>query len=289
MAEGEAKRKFDASKIKKSIQQALSGKGGIGVDERGELVYPTRAEAAAAKAELEKPGGLVKNRARLGIRGLDALIPDGVPANSVILVAGATGTGKTLLGLQFLVAGALRGEPGLFISFEEDLESIRKSGRSFGWDIDRLEAEKKLLLAYKDPSELKEFSKTLAGELHYSMVDMGVKRVVIDSLTYFAMTIPNDFQVRQEVAALAKRLRSVGCMTMMTAELPEQPEPGHLYVENFVADGVVFLYNLLVRDSRRRAVEVLKMRNSRHDSALHPLAVTENGIEIYPEEQVFKE
>ncbi len=59
-------------------------------------------------------------------------------------------------------------------------------------------------------------------------------------------------------------------------------------MEEFVVDGVVNLHNFLIKDQRVRAVEILKMRKTRHDTGLHPFTISENGIRIYPEEQVFR-
>ncbi|MBU4246360.1 MAG: AAA family ATPase, partial [Nanoarchaeota archaeon] len=70
-----------------------------------------------------------------GISGLDVLLEGGIPKNHTILLAGTSGSGKSIFSMQFLLAGAQKGEPGLYITFEEDEASVLKVFGEFSWDL----------------------------------------------------------------------------------------------------------------------------------------------------------
>lgn len=246
-------------------------------------------ESPAEKTALSETK--TEGRLKTGIPGFDALIPEGMPNGSTILVTGGCGSGKTIFCLQFLVDGAMQyGEPGVYISFEEDPEGIRETGKEFGWAIEGLEARKLLAVIFKDPYEIKDFSKSLGGEIYYMLKENKVKRVVIDSITYLNASLHNIQDVRKTMASLIKHLRRMGCTTLLISEVSESElEAGRYGVEEFVVDGVVNLHNFLLRNVRQRAIEILKMRHVEHDTFLHPFKITRHGIEVYPHDRVFRE
>ncbi|OIO25441.1 hypothetical protein AUJ14_04210 [Candidatus Micrarchaeota archaeon CG1_02_55_22] len=279
--------KADLSEIKRRIQAAL--KGGANLDERGELTYSAPGAPASGSAPVPVKDDLA--RLKTGIPGLDDLITGGIPNGSVVLLSGGPGCGKTILATQFLYNGAVKfDEPGLYISFEEEPESIIKAASLFGWDLAKLDTQNKLRIVFKDPYEIKDFAKSLAGELYYMIQELGAKRIVFDSITYYGLTVDNQFQLRKNIADLAKRLRKMGVTTLLISETPEsQTEGARASVEQFVADGVIQLHNFLINETRQRAIEIVKLRKTNHDTFLHPYKITSKGIEVYPREQVFKD
>ncbi len=226
-----------------------------------------------------------------GVPGLDELIPGGIPKGSVILVVGGPGSGKSIFSLQFLLNGALNyGEPGAYISMEESEESIRRTGEMFGWNVSELEKKGLFHVVWRDPYEVKSFAKVMGGQLYYLIKDAGIKRIAFDSITYFTLTEENRFKLRKEIAELSTRLKAVGVTSLFISEVPQaEMRKGRYGMEEFVADGIILLNNFLVRDTHVRAVEVLKMRHTHHDTLLHPFAITKKGLEIYPHELVFKD
>ncbi|MGC9114146.1 MAG: ATPase domain-containing protein [Candidatus Micrarchaeia archaeon] len=273
-----ARKGIDFDRIRFAVGTALS--------EKGETIFlpGSRERAAAEKARLSL------DLAKTGIPGLDVVLGGGVPRGSTVLVSGGVGAGKSILCLQALVKGALKyGEPGLYVTFEESPESIRETALSFGWPVDELEKKKLLRIAFKDPYEIKDFSKTLSGEIYYTLKDMRVKRVAIDSITYLGSSIESSHEVRKTVATLDRRLKENDVTSFLVSEVPAgSPGVGRYGVEEFVVDGVVMLHNFLVRDVRMRAVEVLKLKHAQHDTLLRPFKITAEGIEVFAEEQVFK-
>jgi KaiC/GvpD/RAD55 family RecA-like ATPase len=226
-----------------------------------------------------------------GVPGLDELIPGGIPKGSVILVVGGPGSGKSIFSLQFLLNGALKyGEPGAYISMEESEESIKRTGEMFGWDVDDLEKKGLFHVVWRDPYDVKSFAKVMGGQLYYLIKDAGIKRIAFDSITYFTLTEENRFKLRKEIAELSTRLKAVGVTSLFISEVPQaEMRKGRYGMEEFVADGIILLNNFMVRDTHVRAVEVLKMRHTHHDTLLHPFAITKKGLEIYPHELVFKD
>ena len=86
-----------------------------------------------------------------GISSLDIIAKGGLPKNRTTLISGTAGSGKTVFAVQFLAAGIERGEPGVFVTFEESAADVRENMRSFGWDLSAWEAEGKLAFVDASP------------------------------------------------------------------------------------------------------------------------------------------
>lgn len=133
------------------------------------------------------------DRIDTGIPGLDLLIAGGMPKGFNVLVVGHPGTGKTIFGLQYLYNGALKGENGLFVILDADAESVRSQGDNFGWDIRKLETEKKLhILAVPLNRQLR---LNLFKLIEDRVKQYDIKRIVFDSLSSFMFNI-NQFKIR---------------------------------------------------------------------------------------------
>jgi KaiC/GvpD/RAD55 family RecA-like ATPase len=126
-------------------------------------------------------------RVKTGINGLDEMLQGGLPENHIVLVMGSFGTGKTTFGLQFLLEGLKAGEPCIFISLEEDRESITKNAAAFGWDLTEALDKKKLGLFKLEPSDAKTTITRIKSELPKFVKSFGAKRVVVDSVSLLNM------------------------------------------------------------------------------------------------------
>lgn len=231
-------------------------------------------------------------RIKTGISGFDELLDAGIPRKSILQLVGGPGSGKTTFALEFLVRGATKfKEPGVYISFEESDESLRETGTLFGWDIKGLEEKGMLEIMSRNAYEVKSFATTMQGSLRNLIQDRGVKRVVFDSITCFASSLDESGpKLRREIADLNRRLRASGVTTMFISELSEGNSSSSNYaVEEFLVDGVIYLHNLFVRDTRQRAIEVLKLRKTNHDTFVRPFKITPDGIKVFPKELVFRE
>src|SRR5215469_13914778 len=144
-----------------------------------------------------------------GIQGLDEITEGGLPKGRPTLVCGSAGSGKSMLGVEFLVRGATQfGEPGVLMTFEETPDDIIKNARSLGFDIDQLVAKKKLFLDHVrvERNEIQETGEyDLEGifvRLNYAIEELGAKRVVLDTIESLFAGLSNISILRSELRRL---------------------------------------------------------------------------------------
>jgi len=239
-----------------------------------------------------------------GIEGLDQLIGGGFPEGWGILLTGPTGTGKTTIAIQYLYNGYKEyDEPGVFISLEEDAHDIVRVMKSFGWDLETPQQSKKLVMINAIPKRAPDksqyliktplFSRTFSFDsicdlLEEQIKEINAKRVVIDGLSGLTLRYQNEFEIRQGLLDITNVLRSLGCTALYTSEIPEgRPGISRFGIEEFITHGVIILYYVREGGKRIRALEIRKMRGSKHDQALLPYEITEKGIVVFPEEVAF--
>ena len=224
-------------------------------------------------------------REPLGIPQLDRLLQGGLPEGNSMLVEGAPGTGKTILGMQFLYAGITQQDlPGLMVTFEEHPRRLYRDARALGWDFEALEGERKLLIVFTSPDA---FLRELAADQYSQMIrDYGFGRVVVDSLTKFESYPDMAETARVRFERIVNSLRLDDLSVMMTRETESREAPFRVTPEEYLADTVIQLeYRRLgdARDGRRtRLLEVLKNRGSGHSSSPHPFEIAEGGLHLQP-------
>src|SRR4029077_14993903 len=124
-------------------------------------------------------------RVRTGAAGLDEMLGGGLPPWSATVVQGGTGTGKTMLGLQFLLEGARNGEPGIHFTLEETANQLRGIARGFGWDLRPFEERGLITFKYVSPVELS--TDRFLDQARQDVDTLRARRVVLDSLTSMAL------------------------------------------------------------------------------------------------------
>lgn len=224
------------------------------------------------------------------IEGFDDISHGGLPEGRSTLVSGTSGTGKTLLAVQFLYNGIIHfDDPGVFVTFEESPTDIIKNAYSFGWDLQRLINEGKLFIldASPDPEGqdiVGNFDlSALIERLQYAIRKYKAKRVSIDSVTAVFQQYDAASVVRREIFRLVARLKQVGVTTIMTTEREAEYGPiARFGVEEFVSDNVVIVRNVLEGERRRRTIEILKLRGTTHMKGEYPFTITNDGINIFP-------
>jgi circadian clock protein KaiC len=182
-----------------------------------------------------------------GIVGLDEITNGGLPKGRPTLVCGGAGSGKTLLGMEFLVRGATQfNEPGVFMSFEESAEELTKNVASLGFDLNRLTASKRLLLDHVrvERSEIEETGEyDLDGlfiRLGHAINSIKAKRVVLDTIESLFAGLPNPSILRAELRRLFRWLKDKGMTAIITGERGENTLTRH-GLEEYVSDCVIFL------------------------------------------------
>jgi circadian clock protein KaiC len=249
-------------------------------------------------------------RTKTGVKGLDEILNGGIPKNSVVLVSGAAGSGKTIFGLQFLVNGAVEfGERGLFVTFEESKNDISSQAAQFGWDLEKLEKEGKLRIMTFVPS--KHHLSYINSEIDSAIEEFKPQRLVYDSISTIGVYaeviadvetlmnlglkkeditihLPPETVTRRAVMDIMGKLKSSGITSLVISELPKQSSYlSRDTISEFIADGIIVLHCLEKKEKKIRAVEVLKMRRTEHLMDLVPMVMTERGIEVLVGEKVY--
>jgi circadian clock protein KaiC len=225
-----------------------------------------------------------------GIQGLDELTGGGLPKGRPTLVCGGPGCGKTLLGVQFLVYGAVQfGEPGVFIAFEETAADLTLNVSSLGFDLDDLVARRLLALDFVrvSRSELEQSGEyDLEGlfiRLGHAIDRIGAKRVVLDTIESLFSGLPNQGILRAELRRLFFWLKEKGVTVVITGE--RGSEPGALTrqgLEEYVSDCVIVLDHLVTGMISSRRLRVVKYRGSTHGTNEYPFLIDEAGISVLP-------
>ncbi len=216
-----------------------------------------------------------------GIPGLDGMIKGGFPKNSSVLVRGGTGTGKTIMCLQYLYNGATEhGEAGVFISFAESRKAIHDHCRGFGWDVERLEKRNELALIRYEPHEVLKVMEEGGGSIRDTIESIGTKRLVIDSISAYEMLFEQRYKANESVLNLFELLRGWNATTLVTAETPLKPSVDTKERTGFLSDAILNMYYLRHGERRVRALEVIKMRDTLHSDHVRRFAIGKNGIAI---------
>ena len=225
-----------------------------------------------------------------GIPGFDLIAHGGLPARRSTLVAGSAGSGKTVFAAQFLAAGVAAGDPGVFVTFEDSADAIRENTRSFGWDIAAWEGEGlwRFVDASMDPHESTpivgayDFG-ALIARIEHAVRETGARRVSVDSLNALFVRFPHAEVVRGELFRLMSVLKEIGATVVFTGErTSEYGDITRSGIEEFVADNVIILRNILAEEKRRRTVEILKLRGAAHQRGEVPFTILEQGIVVIP-------
>jgi circadian clock protein KaiC len=217
-----------------------------------------------------------------GIAGFDHIANGGLPKHRTTLVSGTAGSAKTVFAAQFLVEGIRRGENGVFVTFEESPADIRKNMLGFGWDIAAWEAEGKWAFVDAAPqAENLEYVVSgdfdlgaLLARIEHAVDKAKAKRVCMDSLGAISVQFTNQSTVRGELFRIASRLKHLEVTSVMTAErIEEYGQIARFGVEEFVADNVLILRNVLEGEKRRRTLEILKFRGTMHQKGEFPFTI----------------
>jgi circadian clock protein KaiC len=241
------------------------------------LVSPT---APRALTPIEK--------ARTGIRGLDEITAGGLPRGRTTIFCGGPGSGKTMLGIEFLVRGALQfDEPGVLIAFEESPDEITRNVASLGFDLQDLVARKKLFLDHVciEPGEISETGEfDLEGlfiRIQSAAEAVHAKRVMLDTLEALFSSFANTCILRAELRRLFGWLKQRGLTTVVTAERGERTLTRE-GLEEYVSDCVIVLDHRVKDQISVRRMRVVKYRGTRHGMDEYPFLIDETGMSILP-------
>lgn len=223
-----------------------------------------------------------------GIDGLDDVLGGGFLRNRLFLVEGVPGSGKTTLALQFLIAGAARGEPVVYITLSETAEELRASAKSHGWTLDGITV-REMTASESDldpdgqntmfhPSEVELGSTT--RRILDGIVEMKPTAVVFDSLSELRLLAGTALRYRRQVLAIKRFLSTRNCTVLL---LDDKTHGDHDLQMQSIAHGVLLLEHFSPEyGSERRRLRVVKYRGTKFRGGYHDYAIRTGGIVVYP-------
>lgn len=304
MAKGKTPKKEevpDFSEVKKHIEERV--KTVKKIEKHDKKVERKEKIKEGIKKIVKRAKPVVKHEwVKAGVTGFDDLTEKGLPKGASVLVCGGCGSGKTIFCLQTLVYAAQNGEKCLYLSFEESTERLKQHMDDFGWDLNLTREKGPLKIVEQDPFTMSTAVKALLAEAKGELlIDLGEvggiipegfkpDRVVIDSLSAVAAAFggrENDYRIFIE--QLFKYFRKLGITTFLISETEQVPSAySRTGIEEFLADGVVVLYNIKKGDVRTTAIELLKLRGAKIKKKIVPFTIKSGkGIEVFPEATVF--
>ncbi|BAU55838.1 circadian clock protein KaiC [Mucilaginibacter gotjawali] len=241
------------------------------------------------KNNKKRPASIQLKKTLTGITGLDEITGGGLPAGRPSLICGEAGCGKTLMSLEFLVRGILdHNEPGVFMAFEEKSEELALNVASLGFDLEKLQEEKKLKLDYVhiDRAEIEETGEyDLDGlfiRLGYAIDNIGAKRVVLDTIENLFSGLSNQAILRAELRRLFHWLKEKGVTSIITGERGEGASLTRQGLEEYVSDCVILLDHRVINQISTRRLRIVKYRGSMHGTNEYPFLIDEDGISVLP-------
>lgn len=227
-------------------------------------------------------------RVSTGIEGLDYILRGGLPKNRLYLVEGNPGTGKTTLGLQFLIDGERKGESGLYITLSESKEELIAVGHSHGWSLDKLtihdltvsgdslKEDSRYTVFHPSEVELDETTKAVLNEVER----INPSRVVFDSLSEMRMLARDALRFRRQILALKQYFIGKQCTVMLLDDRTSEASDREL---ESIAHGVISLeYVPSEYGKQRHNLRVVKMRGVKFQSGLHDFNIETGGIVVFP-------
>ena len=223
-----------------------------------------------------------------GIKGFDEITEGGLPRNRITLISGGPGSGKTLLGIDFLVNGVIEHkERGVFMSFEETEDELYQDVASLNLDLAGLVAKNEIrfehvLLLRNDIHEKGEFNlEGLFIRLELAIDSIGAKRVVLDSIESLFAGITDPGVLRLEIKRLFRWLKEKRVTAIITGEQGENTFTRH-GLEEFISDCIILLDNRVRKQVSTRRIRVIKYRGSAHGTNEYPFVIDKDGLSVIP-------
>lgn len=219
------------------------------------------------------------NRIPSGIPGFDKMIDGGFIPDSIVMVSGEAGTGKTLFCTQFIWNTLCIGENGVYITLQQTAEEIKKDVDALGRDFVNAEELGQCRITYIEPQEMKNIVNTILKNVK----EIKAKRLVIDSITMICEYAEKRKDIRFNLGRLFTEIKKMGVTTLVISEVKEGSECiSRFGIEEFMVDGVIVLKCGVDvgLGGKPRSLYVKKMRRTAHDLNVHPFEITERGIKV---------
>lgn len=220
---------------------------------------------------------------KTGVEGLDSILNGGIVKNAAVLISGNPGTGKSILGLQYLYNGVDKyDEGGIYLTFEEAEDDIREAAESIGFDRWSEYVDDGKIKVYDKRALLRDgdFSSTLDRILG-DLQDTSYDRLVLDSLTMFQLFFEDEKEQRHYLLKFIDILKDSGLTSLLTTEQSAIFPETEIGLENFLTDGNIYLIQSPAGATSNRYVWVAKMRKQSIKNSMFPLEINDGGLQIY--------
>ena len=228
--------------------------------------------------------GLIKT----GVRGLDEILLGGIPRTNVVVLQGVTGSGKTLMGLEFIYNGITQyGEPGIIVVFETSPNKLVRDAAGFGWNLDELQDQKKLQIVFTTPQVFDQELRSADSLLLETANEMGAKRIFVDGIGMLNRDVDASKAerggYRELLQQLIESLNRESLTAILSLELGSAPNSmATVEITDFLADTVIELGRERKGRRMQRSLEVLKSRGQDYESGEHTLHIRGGqGLQIY--------
>ncbi|MBI3978940.1 MAG: protein kinase [Chloroflexi bacterium] len=262
--------------VKSRGMNIVQGLHSFRIDRNGIYVYPR--VAPTARLSRTRP----QDRAPFGVPGLDGMMGGGIPRGQGCLIAGTTGTGKSVLAQHFIAEGIQEGEPTVAAIFEETPGEYAARAKGFGWDFDRWEQEGRLAIVYRGAMDLT--VDEVIDETRLAATRIGAGRVVIDSISGFELArAPADRSIfREGLYRMVAAFTSDVITVLMTSEIPEVFGDLRFSAHgiSFIADNIILLRYTEIESELRKVLAVVKMRSANHGKDLRQFEITDRGVVV---------
>ncbi len=222
-----------------------------------------------------------------GIKGLDEITEGGLPKNRITLIGGGTGSGKTLLGIDFIIKGAAHyNEPGVLMSFEETQDELYKDVAALNLNLQGYVSRKQIRLEYvlleRRDIQASDFNlEGLLVRLEAAIDSIGAKRVVLDSIESLFAGITDNGILRLEIKRLFRWLKDKQVTTIVTGEPGPDSYTRH-GLEEYISDCIILLDNRVSEQISVRRIRVIKYRGSNHGTNEYPFVIDKDGLSVIP-------
>jgi len=213
-----------------------------------------------------------------GINAIDKITKKGFVKGSVNMVMGATGTGKSILTIQFLLDGLKKGERCLYISFEEKKEEVYSNLLQIGFNLEKYEKRDLFFFIEYTPKKVKTMLEEGGGEIESIIITKKISRMGIDSISSFASLFSNISEERDSIISLFSLLRKWEATVLLTSET--DPRSSKQSVLDYEPDSIINLYSVMEKNQRKNYLEVLKMRGTNHSKDLYEYDIGNGGIKV---------
>ncbi len=220
-----------------------------------------------------------EKRVKTGVPGLDKFIQGGLLLNSLTVLSGGVGVGKSTFGIQFIHSGLQGGEPGLIISTKDSVKDIKRFASSFSWNFDKWESEEMLKIVFYTPNELRTIIGGGAGTLLDLIDDISASRLFIDSLGFVSNSFDNFSELVSFSFTFLNTFKKIDITTVATVEHSSNSDKMEIW--KYLADtSLEFMTNVDNKFKKSRFIEIIKMRNTTLSKDFLKYRISSKGMEV---------